>query len=92
MLSDCSMLTRRTGEEILFQIIIIQCRLQLNTDLCGYLSKLSVALEKEWTNQYIGCPATLAILAISVSELGEVGYTSLSLYHYRIVVLNIGKS
>lgn len=92
MLSDCGMLTRRTSEEILFQFIVIQCRWQLNTDLCCYLSKLSVALGKEWTNLYIPCPAALVIWAISVSELEEVGYASLSLYNYRIVVPNIGKS
>ena len=61
MLSDCGMLTSRTGEEILFQFIIIQCRLQLNTDLCCYLSKLSVALGKKCANQYIPYPAALAI-------------------------------
>lgn len=92
MLSECGTLSRRTGEEIVFQVVIIQCRLQLNTDVCCNRSKLSVALRKEWTNQSEPHPAALAILAISVSGLKEVGFTSLSLYHYRTVIPNTGKS
>lgn len=71
-------------------VVITQCRLKLNANLC-YLSKLSVALGKEQRNKYIACPAVLVIWAISASEL-EVGHTSFSLYSYRVVVTNIGIS
>lgn len=81
----------RTGEEILFQTVM-KCRLQLNSDFCCYLSKLAVVLEKEWTNQFTLCAAALAILALSVLELEEGGYASLSLCNYKVVISNSGKS
>lgn len=75
--SVCGMLTR-TGEEVLFQTMI-KGRLQFNNDFCCYLSKLAVVLEKEWTNQFTLCATALTILTLSVLELEEGGYASISL-------------
>lgn len=83
------MLTR-IGEEILFQMMMKR-RLHFNSDFCCYVSKLTGVLGKEWTNQFPQCAAALAILALSVLDLEEGSYVSLSLYGYRIVITN-GKS
>lgn len=86
-----SVVFTRRGEEILFQTMM-KYRMHFNSDFCCYLSKLAVVLGKEWTNQFTVCAAALAILAVSVLELEEGGYASLSLYSYRIVIPNSRKS
>lgn len=79
------------GEEILFQMMM-KFRFHFNSDFCCYLSKLTGVLRKKWTNQFTQYAAALAILALPVLDLEERSYVSLSLYSYRIVISNSGKS